>query len=273
LQASGSKAKVLGGGTDLLIALRTKRLTASVVVDIKRIPGLAAITVRPDGGFTIGAAAACSAVAADPGLRAAWPGVAEAVSLIGSVQVRNRATLAGNLCNASPAADSVPALVTARAVAVLAGPSGERRLPVEQVTTGPGTTALAADEMLVAFELPPPPPRSGSAYLRLTPRTEMDIAVVGCGVSLELAADGSIAAARLALGAVAPTVLLVPEAATVLVGKRLDEATLGALAAAARAACRPITDMRGSKAYRIHGAGVLARRAAVLAYQRAEARQ
>ncbi len=271
LKASGGTAKLLGGGTDLLMALRARRYAASVVVDTKRIPELSGVNVRADGSFRIGAATPCSVVAADPALSAAWPGVAESANLIGSVQVRNRATLAGNLCNASPAADSVPALIAAGAVAVVAGPGGERRLAVEQVTTGPGTTALAPDEMLVAFELPAPAPRSGSAYLRLTPRTEMDIAIVGCGIALTLAADGTIAAARMALGAVAPTALPVPEAAGVLVGRRLDDAALKALDAVARAACRPITDKRGTSAYRIRGAGVLARRAAILAASRAEA--
>jgi len=196
--------------------------------------------------------------------------VVEAATLIGSTQVQGRATLAGNLCNASPAADSVPAMIAAGVVAVVAGPAGQREMAVENIVLAPGHTALASAEFIVAFRLPSRPARAADAYLRMTPRTEMDIAVVGCGVSLALAADGTIASARVALGAVAPTPLLVAEAATVLVGHRLDAATLAALDAAARAACRPIDDKRGTIAYRIKVAGVLARRAAFIACERAE---
>jgi carbon-monoxide dehydrogenase medium subunit len=199
--------------------------------------------------------------------------VVEAACLIGSTQVQGRATLAGNLCNASPAADSVPALIAAGAVVVVAGPEGQREVAVEKIVVAPGRTSLARDEFVLAFRLPPRPARAADAYLRLTPRTEMDIAVVGCGINLVLAADGSIASARVALGAVAPTQLLVAEAAAALVGHRLDAATLAALEVATRAACRPIDDKRGTIAYRIKVAGVLARRAAVIAYARAESRR
>jgi carbon-monoxide dehydrogenase medium subunit len=273
LSAAKGVAKLLSGGTDLLVQLRSGRLRADLLVDTKKIPGICGITVRPDGGFTIGAATPGIMLGEDAALAAAWPGVVEAAGLIGSVQVQGRATLAGNLCNASPAADSVPALIAAGATAVVMGPRGRREVAVLDVVLGPGQTSLARDEFVFTFRLPAPRPRSGDAYLRLTPRTEMDIAVVGCGIWLQLAADGTIAAARVALGAVAPTPLLVAEAAGVLVGRGLDEATLAALDAAARAACRPIDDMRGTIAYRTRIAGVLARRAATIAYQRAESRQ
>jgi carbon-monoxide dehydrogenase medium subunit len=199
--------------------------------------------------------------------------VVEAANLIGSTQVQSRATLAGNLCNASPAADSVPALIAAGALAVVAGPNGQRDVPVEDVVIAPGQTSLRRDEFVIAFRLPPRPAHAADAYLRLIPRSEMDIAVVGCGVNLALAGDGTIAAARVALGAVAPTQLLVKEAAAALIGRRLDAATLAALDAAARAACRPIDDKRGTIAYRTKIAGVLARRAATIACKRAETRR
>jgi carbon-monoxide dehydrogenase medium subunit len=194
------------------------------------------------------------------------------MNLIGSTQVQGRASLAGNLCNASPAADSVPALIAAGAVCVVVGPNGQRELAAENVAVSPGKTSLASDEFVLEIKLPARPPRSGDAYLRQIPRTEMDIAVVGAGVSLSLDAAGVITAARVSLGAVAPIALLVPEAGAAIVGTKLDEAALAALDAAAQAAAKPISDKRGTADYRIKIAGVLARRAARIAYDRAEAR-
>jgi carbon-monoxide dehydrogenase medium subunit len=194
--------------------------------------------------------------------------VLEAVNLIGSTQVQGRASAGGNLCNSSPAADSVPAMIAAGAIVTVAGPSGRREMPVEQVPAGPGRTNLKPGEILVSFALPPRPPGSGDAYLRMIPRTEMDIAVVGCGVSLTLK-DGVCTAARVGLGAVAPTVLLVEAAAKALVGSKLDDAALNAAAAACSAACRPIDDKRGTIAYRTKIAGVLLKRTATIAAQRA----
>jgi carbon-monoxide dehydrogenase medium subunit len=270
LAGAAGVARPLAGGTDLLVQLRAGRLHADLLVDTKRIAGLTGIGPGPDGGFVIGAATPAVEIGEHTALRAAWPGVVEAATLIGSVQIKGRATLAGNLANASPAADSVPALIAAGAVVVVAGPHGERIMKVEDVTTGPGRTALEAAEFITQFRLPPRPDRGGDAYLRLIPRTEMDIAVVGCGISLVLAADGTIARARLALGAVAPTPLLVPAAAEAITGTRLEPAALAALDAAARAACRPIDDVRGTARYRTRIAGVLARRVAAIAYRRAE---
>jgi carbon-monoxide dehydrogenase medium subunit len=271
LVAGGGSAKVLSGGTDLLVQLRAGRIKPGVIVDLKRIPG--AIGIRSEAGaFVIGAATSGAELGEHAALAKAWPGVVEAVNLIGSTQVQGRASLAGNLCNASPAADSVPALIAAGATCVVIGPNGKREIPAEQVAVAPGRTSLAGNEFVLEIRLPARPARSGDAYLRQIPRTEMDIAVVGAGVSLTLDAAGVVTAARVALGAVAPTALLVPEAAAAIVGTKLDEAALAALDAAARAAARPISDKRGTVDYRIKIAGVLARRAATIAYQRAEGR-
>ena len=269
--ASGT-AKVLSGGTDLLVQLRSGRLKADLIVDTKKIPGIAGI--REEGGaFVIGAATSGAQIGEHERLGAAWPGVVEAANLIGSTQIQGRASLAGNLCNASPAADSVPALFAARATCVIAGAKGRREVPVESICTGPGRTSLGPDEFIVEFRLPKRPARSADAYLRFIPRTEMDIAVVGAGVNLTLDQGGVVTDARLALGAVAPTVLIVPDAATALIGRKLDETALAGLDKAARAACKPIDDKRGTIAYRIKVAGVLARRAATIAYKRAGERR
>ena len=268
LDASGGSAMALAGGTDLLVQMRTGRVRPDLIVDLKRIAELTGIRVE-SGGFVIGAATPCAVIGEHIELARAWPGVVEAATLIGSTQIQGRASLGGNLCNASPAADSVPALVAAGATCVIEGPSGRREAPVESVQAGPGRNALARGEILVAIRLPAPAARAGDAYLRLIPRTEMDIAVVGAGVSLNVDAQGVVTGARVALGAVAPTTLRVDAAAATLIGSRLEDAALGALAAAARAACRPIDDKRGTAAYRTKVAGVLARRAALIAYERA----
>jgi carbon-monoxide dehydrogenase medium subunit len=269
--ASGT-AKVLSGGTDLLVQLRSGRLKADLIVDTKKIPGIAGIR-EEGGGFVIGAATSGAQIGEHEGLAAAWPGVVEAANLIGSTQIQGRASLAGNLCNASPAADSVPALIAARATCVVAGSKGRREVPVESIATGPGRTSLAPDEFIVEFRLPKRPSRSADAYLRFIPRTEMDIAVVGAGVDLTLDPAGIVTDARLALGAVAPTVVIVADAAKALIGRKLDETALAGLDKAARAACKPIDDKRGTIAYRIKVAGVLARRAATIAYKRAGERR
>ena len=261
-------AKILSGGTDLLVQLRSGRTKPDIIVDTKKIPGIMGIR-EVDGGFVIGAATPCSVIGEHAGLSAAYPGVVEASGLIGSTQVQGRCTLAGNLCNASPAADSVPAMIAARATAIVVGPNGQRAVPVEQIVTGPGRTSLAKGEFILEFHLPKPAPHSSDSYLRFIPRTEMDIAVVGVGVSLTLDAAGVITDARIALGAVAPTQVLVPDGAAAIIGSKLDDAALAKLDAAARAVCNPITDKRGTIDFRIKIAGVLARRAATIAYKRA----
>ncbi|MBS0254842.1 MAG: xanthine dehydrogenase family protein subunit M [Proteobacteria bacterium] len=270
--AAAPGARVLAGGTDLLIQTRAGRLAPTAMVDLKRIDR--AMGIRPAGqGFVIGAATPCTALRDDAALVAAWPGVVEAASLIGSVQVRNRASLGGNLCNASPAADSVPALIAAGATAVVAGPGGEREVPVEAIPAGPGRTTLAPGELVIELRLPPRPPGGGDAYLRLTPRTEMDIAVVGVGAALVLDGSGRCTAARIALGAVAPTALLVEAAGAALVGTKLEEGAIAAMLAAIDAAISPIDDQRASAAYRRRIAGVLATRAVARAAARARGEQ
>ena len=270
LAAESGIAKVLAGGTDLLVQLRSGRLEPDLVIDIKRIDGLRDI-VAEEGGFRIGAAVSGAEMNEHEGLTALWPGVVEAAGLIGSTQVQGRATISGNLCNASPAADSVPAMVAAGALARVIGPEGSRDIPVLEVAAGPGKTNLNKGELVHSIFLPKRPKGASDAYLRFIPRTEMDIAVVGAAVSLELASDGSVSAARVSLGAVAPTVLLVEEAAQTLIGSKLDEAAQEKLTAAASAACKPIDDKRGTVEYRTKVAGVLARRAALIAYDRAKA--
>ena len=268
LAGADGEARVLAGGTDLLVQLRAELIDPGLVVDLKRIPELCEIAAE-DGGIRIGAAVTGAELGEHVGLRETWPGVVEAVELIGSTQIQGRATVGGNLCNASPAADSVPALMAAGATVTIAGPDGRRQAPVAEIATGPGATSLMPGEIVVSLFLPTPPPRTGSAYLRFIPRTEMDIAVVGAGVALTLDEDGHCTAAQVALGAVAERVLLVPEAASALVGTGLDAAALARLEAAASGACRPIDDKRGTKEFRIKVAGVLARRAALIALERA----
>ena len=270
--AGAPGAKVLSGGTDLLVQLRSGRAKPDLIVDIKKIPGIAGI--REDGGaFVIGAATSGAVLGESEALRQAWPGVVEAANLIGSTQVQGRASLAGNLCNASPAADSVPALIAARATCVVVGSDGRREVPVESIATGPGRTSLKKGEFIIEFHLPKRPPRSADAYLRFIPRTEMDIAVVGAGVSLTLDAGGVCTDARVVLGAVAPTAILVADAAAALIGHKVDETALVALDLAAQRACKPIDDKRGTIEYRTKVAGVMARRAAVIAYERAGKRR
>ena len=263
-----ANARPLAGGTDLLVQIRSGRVKPDVIVDLKGIA--AAKGIRGEaGGFVIGAAVSGAELSEHAALVRAWPGVVEGANLIGSTQIQNRATMAGNLCNGSPAADSVPALIAAGAIASIAGPNGRREVPVEDIMQGPRRLALAKGEIVASFLLPPRPARTADAYLRFIPRTEMDIAVVGCGVCLTLDASGTCTAARVALGAVAPRPLQVPEAARALVGTKLDAGALDRLDAAARGACQPIDDKRGTREYRTKVAGVLARRTAQIALERA----
>lgn len=268
LHGEAGLARSLAGGTDLLVQLRAGMVEPDLVVDLKRIPEMREITAV-DGGFRVGAAVSGAELGEHSELKTAWPGVVEAAELIGSTQIQGRASLGGNLCNASPAADSVPAMIAAGATVTIAGPAGRREVPVEDIVTGPGKTSLAKGEIVVTVNLPLRTAHTGDAYLRFIPRTEMDIAVVGAGVCLTLDDAGVCRRARVALGAVAATPILVPEAAGALIGTTLDEDALSGLAEAASAACRPIDDKRGTKAYRIKVAGVMARRAAEVALKRA----
>lgn len=269
LADGGPEAKVFAGGTDLLVQMEAEMIEPALLVDIKKISDARSVVIDADQ-IRIGAAVTGAELGEHEQLKALWPGVVEAVELIGSAQVQGRATIGGNLCNASPAADSVPALIAAAAKAVIAGPGGTRDVPIEDMMTGPGQIRLEPGEFVVSILLPNPTARSGDAYLRFIPRTEMDIAVVGAGISVVLNEDMTCAAARLSLGAVAPTARLVTAASEILVGKRLDDAVLEALADAARAACSPIDDKRGTIEFRTKVAGVLACRVAKIAWQRAE---
>ena len=268
LADAGGEAKALAGGTDLLVQLRTDFVRPGLIVDLKRIPALMDVSVSGEE-IRVGAAVSGWTLGKNEAVKAAWPGVVEALELIGSTQIQGRASLGGNLCNGSPAADSVPALIAAGAVCEIAGPGGTRSVPVEDVITGPGQLCLGPGEIVVSLVMPKPPPRSGDAYLRFIPRTEMDIAVVGAGVALTLDEAGICTHARLGLGAVAPTPLLVEDGAKALIGTTVDDDALANLAAAASAACNPIDDKRGTIEYRVKVAGVLARRAALIALERA----
>jgi len=265
-----SGARVLAGGTDLLVQLRSGRSGPCVFVDVKRIPEIVRLELGPSE-LWLGAAVPAAAIVESCEVARLWPGLVEAVDLIGSTQIQGRASVGGNLCNASPAADTGPALCAVGARCVIAGPRGERTVPVEQFTTGPGATVLGPGELLVGFRIARPGARSADAYLRFIPRTEMDIAVVGAAVAVALDASGRCAGARVALGAVAPTVILAPEAAAALGGSRGEDAALAAAGEAASRAARPISDKRGTADYRRRIAGVLVRRAAAAALERARA--
>ena len=268
LAAANGGAKLLAGGTDLLVQLRMGMIKPTLIIDVKKISETTAIN-EENGGYRVGSAVSGAVLGEHEGMKSAWPGVVEALELIGSTQIQGRASMGGNLCNGSPAADAVPAMIAADAVCTIAGPNGRRTARVEDIVIGPGVTSLETGEMVVDFFFPARPARSGDAYLRFIPRTEMDIAVVGAGVSLTLDEAGVCTAARVALGAVAATQLVVEDGADALIGSTLDDAAMANLDAAARAVCRPIDDKRGTIEYRTKVAGVLARRAAGIAQQRA----
>src|SRR5580765_5963644 len=238
-------AAPLAGGTDLLIQFRAGIKPLRSFVDLKRIPQLMGVTIDAQG-LRLGAATPAAEVTANAELQRLWPGLAESVRLIGSTQIQGRGSVGGNLCNGSPAADTTCSLIVNRAQCIVAGPAGERRVAAEAFCTGPGQTVLAKGELLVAIQIPRPAPRTGDAYLRLIPRTEMDIAVAGAAVSVTLDEGGTCRAARVAIGAVAPTALLVPEAAAALIGSRLDDAALTHAADAASRTANPIDDKRGT---------------------------
>ena len=271
LAAEKGVSHVLAGGTDLLVRMKMGAIEPDLVVDVKRIDTMAALTVAASS-VHIGGAVPAAELGESEKLRTLWPGVVEAANLIGSDQIQGRCTVVGNLCNASPAADSVPALIAAGAKALVIGPNGKRRVSVDKIVLGPGRTSLGHGEFIEAIVLPARAPKSGDAYLRFTPRTEMDIAVVSAAVNLTLA-RGVVKTAKVVLGAVAPTAISVPAAARALIGTKLDDAALEKMAKACRAACNPIDDKRGTVEYRTKVAGVLGRRAALLAFERAGGRK
>jgi carbon-monoxide dehydrogenase medium subunit len=271
LADNGDRARVLAGGTDIIVQVREHRRDLDLLVDVKRIPELNQLSFDRSSGLRIGAAVPCYRIYEEADIARAYPGLIDAVALVGGIQIQSRASVGGNLCNASPAADTVPALIVYQAACVVAGPAGTREVPVEQFCTAPGRTVLGRGEFLVCLRLPPPQARSGANYLRFIPRNEMDIAVAGAGTAVTL--DDSktrCAAARVALAAVAPTPLLVPEAAAALVDGVLTEALIDKAAAAARAASRPISDMRGTADYRRHLVGILVKRSLHAAIGRAK---
>jgi carbon-monoxide dehydrogenase medium subunit len=271
LEQKGERARVLSGGTDLIVQVRENRRDLDLIVDGKKIAELMELSFDPQSGLTLGASVPCVHFYEDARISQLYPGLNDAAMLIGGTQIQNRASFGGNLCNSSPAADSIPALIAHSAVCLIAGPGGTRTVPVEEFCTGPGKNVLGPNELLVSLHVPPPPERFGAHYLRFIPRNEMDIAVVGCGASLEMESDlRTVKKARVSLGAVAPTPLLVGEAAAALEGRELDAGAIEKAAAAARAAARPITDMRGTVEYRVHLAGVLTRRALEKSLERAK---
>lgn len=266
-------ARPFAGGTDLIVQVRERRKDAEVMVDLKAIPELTSISFAADGSLRIGAAAPCAAIYHNQRIATAYPALIDSASLIGGIQIQSRASLGGNLCNSSPAADSIPTLIALAATCEIAGSGGRRTVPVEEFCTGPGANILKPGEVLVALNFPAPAPRSGAAFERFIPRNEMDIAVVNAAASITLSTDGSkFAAARVAIGAVAPTTLLVPAAAAALAGQPVSAETIARAAAAAREAAKPITDMRGSADQRRHLAGVLTGRVINKAVERARAK-
>jgi carbon-monoxide dehydrogenase medium subunit len=261
-------ARLLAGGTDLLVQLRAGRKETDLVVDAKHIPELNVILHDPAKGLTLGAAVPCYRIYRDKNVTRAYPALAEVASLIGGTQIQGRASIGGNLCNAAPSADSVPLLIALRGACRIVGPRGPREIAVEDFCTAPGQTVLEHGELLVSLHLPPPPPNSGARYLRFIPRNEMDIAVAGAGVEVVLE-NGRFRSARVALAAVAPTPLFVREAGEALAGSPVDEGSIAAAAEIARKTARPITDMRGTADYRSHLCAVLTRRALEAAVSRA----
>ena len=262
------KARILAGGTDLLVQLRGGRYQLDAIIDGKHIAELSELTYDSVGGLTVGAAVPCYRLYQDEAVASAYPGLMDSATLIGGIQIQGRATFGGNLMNAAPSADAVPALIAHRATAKVAGPNGTREIAVEDVCTAPGATQLAVDEMLVSLHVPSPSSGFGASYIRFIPRNEMDIAVAGAGVSVVLA-NGTVESARVALASVAPTPLVVEGAEAALVGKEPSDENIQAAADAAKAAARPITDMRGTIEYRKHLCEVLTRRALHTAVERA----
>ncbi|MCH8185634.1 MAG: xanthine dehydrogenase family protein subunit M [Chloroflexi bacterium] len=270
LAEHGESARILAGGTDLLVLLRGGTMdNVNLVVDGKSIPELNEVTYDPQAGLTLGAAVPCYKIYNNQAVAHAYPGLIDTASLIGGTQIQGRATLGGNLCNAAPSGDSIPAMIALSGVANIAGPSGNRSVPVEDFCTAPRQTVLKRGEMLVSLHFPPPVPNSGARYLRFIPRNEMDIAVAGAGVSVVLD-NGTIKSARVSLASVAPTPLFVKEAGEALVGMPATEESVRIASGLARDAARPITDMRGTIEYRKHLCEVLTRRALLTAIERAK---
>lgn len=272
LAGANGRAKLLAGGTDILVQLREGMRDADLVIDVKKIPELTELRFSPDKGLRLGAAAACYRIYENAELAAAYSALADATRIVGGWQIQSRASVGGNLCNSSPAADTTPALIALGATCVIAGPSGERTVKAEEFCTGPGKNVLAPGEMLVALVFPPPAANAASAYQRFIPRNEMDIAVVGAGSWLQLSADGkTVEKCRIAVGAVAPTPKFAPDASAWLAGKPATEESFAKAGELARKTAAPITDMRGTTEYRVHLVGVLVKRTLTRAMERVQA--
>jgi carbon-monoxide dehydrogenase medium subunit len=271
LAERGDRARVLAGGTDIIVQVREGRRDLDLMVDIKGIREANQLEYDPEHGLRLGSAVPCCRIAENGQVAAIYPALHEAASLVGGVQIQSRASVGGNLCNASPAADTIPPLIVYGAQCVIAGPGGQREVPAENFCTGPGRTVLGRGEFLVGLRIPPPKLQSGGHYLRFIPRNEMDIAVVGVGAAVTLDRNRSRCLdARIALAAVAPTPLLVAEAGAALVDGSISETLIDRAASLARAAARPISDMRGDADYRRHLVGVLTKRALERAIARAK---
>jgi aerobic carbon-monoxide dehydrogenase medium subunit len=268
LRTHGEAARALCGGTDILIQMRAGVRRPAFLVDVKQVPELRQLSFDPRRGLRLGAAVSCIEIYENAEMHRHYPGLTEAAHLIGSLQIQNRASVGGNLCNGSPAADTTPSLIALGAKARVAGLKGEREVPVETFVVSPGRTVLAPGELLVEFLIPPPAPHSSDAYLRFIPRNEMDIAVVGVGAAVTLDGD-RVKSARIGLAAVGPTPILASKAAEAIIGKRLDDATLDAAGRLASEATTPIDDMRGTAEYRRAITGVLTRRTLAIAAERA----
>jgi aerobic carbon-monoxide dehydrogenase medium subunit len=267
LSERGSEAKLLAGGTDLLPQLKNGLLKPAWVVDLSGVERVR--TLRSDsGGLRVGAAVSARTLERDATTQKTYTSLAESGALVGSVQIRNLATLGGNLCNAAPSADMAPPLLALDAEAVIAGPRGERRVPITDFFTGVRRTVLSPDEILLEIVIPAPGPRSGGHYLRHTPRRELDIAVVGVASQLTLS-NGVCSKARIALAAVAPVPLRAREAEQLLEGKPVTPEGIERAAEVAVGAARPISDQRGSADYRLHLVRVLTRRTLRTALARA----
>ncbi len=269
LSSHNGSARPLAGGTDLIDHVRNQRLTPDVIVDVKKIPELNVLDVSADG-LRLGAAVPCSQIYQNEQTCRSYSALADSCHIIGGIQIQNRASVGGNLCNSGPAADSTPSLIVLRAVCLIAGPNGQREVPVEDFCTAPGENVLQPDELLVELKFPPRPAGSGSHYRRFIPRNEMDIAVVGVGAAVELDESGeNFVSARISLAAVAPTPLLAEDAGNLLAGQPVSDESISQAAAAARAIAKPITDMRGTIEFRLHLTGVLTERVLKRAVQRA----
>jgi carbon-monoxide dehydrogenase medium subunit len=268
LKDGGPTARVLAGGTDVIVLARERRAEIGRFIDVKQIPETMALSFDGSDGLSVGAAVPCYRIYGDESVREHYPALVDATTIIGGTAIQGRASLGGNLCNSSPAADAIPVMIVLGAVAHVAGPDGEREVAVEQFCTGPGRNVLEPGEFVVSIQFPAPAARSGAGWERFIPRNEMDIAVTNAAASLEF--DGeSVVAARVAIGAVGPTPLFVEAAAEALTGSPLSEATIEAAAQASREAATPIADMRGSVKQRRHLAGLLTARTLRVAAERA----